>query len=74
MLQVYFLPDSSMQGKLVSKRDHCPIPYSVIMGRIVSPSPELIKDYPSVMGRNLFSERLAHAVIRSWMLRLRTEV
>jgi hypothetical protein len=73
ILEVYFLPDGSVQSKLVSERDRGPIPYSSIMARIIRNSPDLIKDYPSVMGRDLLSERLAHAVIRGWLLGLRTE-
>jgi hypothetical protein len=73
ILEVYFLPDGSVQSKLVSERDRGPIPFSAIMDRIIRQSPGLIADYPSVAGRDLLSERLAHGVIRGWMLGLRTE-
>ncbi|QGZ66083.1 hypothetical protein [Paraburkholderia acidisoli] len=73
ILEVYFLPDGSVQGKLVSERDRGPIPYSRIMDRIHNESLDFILNYPKVQGRDVFSERFSHAIIRGWLLGLRSE-
>ncbi|WP_322056926.1 hypothetical protein [Paraburkholderia sp. J63] len=73
ILEVYFLPDGSVDSRLVSVRDRGPIPYSRIKERLYKESRDLMINYPQIFGRDLFSERLSHAVIQGWLLGLRSE-
>ncbi|CAB3803142.1 hypothetical protein LMG28688_05714 [Paraburkholderia caffeinitolerans] len=73
ILEVYFLPDGSVDSRLVSVRDRGPIPYSRIMERLHKESLDFVMDYPDIAGRDLFSERLSHAMIQGWLLGLRSE-
>jgi len=73
ILEVYFLPDGSVDSRLVSVRDRGPIPYSKIMDRIRKEHPDLIPNYLYVTNHDVFSERFSHAIIRGWLLGLRSE-
>ncbi|CAB3803132.1 hypothetical protein LMG28688_05712 [Paraburkholderia caffeinitolerans] len=73
VLEIYFLPDGSVDSRLVSVRDRGPIPYSRVIERIRKEHPDLIPNYPDVTNHDLFRERLSQAIIRGWLLGLRSE-